>query len=103
MQNSPQPLPSLDKTVLRTTAAITVQALKKFIVKKLKLQLKPKQVYILFHFFKLFSCNIYHYLKLNLKFGDTCLGPEHTLHYILKTIAFDQDVPEFHYSKKNEL
>lgn len=35
--NVDQPLPSLEKTVLRTTATITVQALAKFVMKKLKL------------------------------------------------------------------
>jgi hypothetical protein len=35
--NVEQPLPALEKTVLRTTATITVQALAKFVMKKLKL------------------------------------------------------------------
>lgn len=39
-----EPLPPLDKNVLRTTAAVTVQALQKFVIKKLKLTVASKDV-----------------------------------------------------------
>eukprot|EP01108_Squamamoeba_japonica_P009469 TRINITY_DN888_c0_g1_i1.p1 TRINITY_DN888_c0_g1~~TRINITY_DN888_c0_g1_i1.p1 ORF type:complete len:240 (+),score=43.84 TRINITY_DN888_c0_g1_i1:90-809(+) len=74
------PLPALDKCVLRTSAAITVQALKKFIISKLRLKgIKPQQ--------------------MTLKYGDSTLGSEHTVHYIFKTIAFDEAIPHFRYAK----
>lgn len=111
MARSDNPLPAMDNSALRTTAAITVQALKKYIVKKLKLGIKPKKVraFVVVQMLTLArgvcsrvalrSTTICCFKKqLALKYGDTNLGAEHTLSYILKTIAYDDQVPSFNYS-----
>jgi hypothetical protein len=36
--------------------------------------------------------------QLELKYGELSLGAEHTLHYILRTVARDVEVPEFKYA-----
>jgi len=90
-----EPLPPLDKNVLRTTAAVTVQALQKFVVKKLKLTISSKDVRGMLCACALRAAD--RGSQVSLMYRETVLGREQTMRWVLRTVAFEDPIPTIFY------